>query len=65
MLCGEVKASLLSTFEPVTGVLVVVSVFGEIMTVQSAVGILLILCATAMLSVPSAKNVSCDNEWEE
>ena len=42
-----------------------VSVFGEIMTVQSAVGILLILCATAMLSVPSAKNVSCDNEWEE
>ena len=55
MLCGEVKASLLSTFEPVTGVLVGISVFGEIMTIQIAVGILLILCATAVLSVPAAK----------
>ena len=55
MLCGEVKASLLSTFEPVTGVLVGISVFGEIMTIQIVVGILLILCATAVLSVPAAK----------
>lgn len=57
MLCGEVKASLLSTFEPVTGVLVGISVFGEIMTIQIAVGILLILGATAVLSVPVKKQV--------
>lgn len=53
-LCGEVKASLLSTFEPLTGVVIGIVVFHERLTAPIAAGILLILCS-AMLLVISPK----------
>lgn len=50
-LCGEVKASLLSTFEPLTGVVIGILVFSEAMTFRVAVGIALILLAAVLLVV--------------
>ena len=50
-LCGEVRASLLSTFEPLTGVVIGILVFQESMTPLIAVGILLILFAAALLVI--------------
>lgn len=48
-LCGEVKASLLSTFEPLTGVVIGILVFREALTVRIAAGIILILLAAVLL----------------
>lgn len=48
-LCGEVKASLLSTFEPLTGVVIGIVVFREALTVRIAAGIILILLAAVLL----------------
>lgn len=48
-LCGEVKASLLSTFEPLTGVVIGIVVFREALTVRIAAGIVLILLAAVLL----------------
>ncbi len=48
-LCGEVKASLLSTFEPLTGVVIGILVFREALTVRIAAGIVLILLAAVLL----------------
>ena len=50
-LCGEVKASLLSTFEPLTGVVIGILVFHEALTVRIAAGIVLILLAAVLLVV--------------
>ncbi len=54
-LCGEVKASLLSTFEPLTGVVVGLALFGERMSVRVACGILLILISSILLVAPVKK----------
>ena len=54
-LCGEVKASLLSTFEPLTGVVIGILVFHESLTIAIAFGVLLILCAAALLVVTPRK----------
>ena len=48
-MCGEVRSSLLSTFEPVTGVIVGVLVFHESLTVRSIIGMGMILAAVILL----------------
>ena len=45
------KASLLSTFEPLTGVVIGILVFHEALTVRIAAGIVLILLAAVLLVV--------------
>ncbi len=55
LLCGEVKASLLSTFEPLTGVIIGILVFHGSLTVPIAVGILLILCSAVLLVLSPEK----------
>lgn len=54
-LCGEVKASLLSTFEPLTGVIIGILVFREALTVRIAIGIVLILLAAVLLVLRSER----------
>ena len=51
-LCGPVKASLFSTLEPVTGVLVGLLVFHEVMDGRAVLGIVLILLAVLVLALP-------------
>ena len=48
-LCGSVKAALLSTFEPLTGVVIGLLVYHEDLTVKIALGIFLILISTVLL----------------
>ena len=55
MKCGGVKSSLLSTVEPVTGVLIGALVFQEKITVQSSVGIILILLSVLFLTLGDKK----------
>jgi len=50
-LCGDVKASLLSTFEPLTGVILGVLVFHEALTPRTVAGIALILLSTLLLVI--------------
>lgn len=59
-LCGEVKASLLSTFEPLTGVLIGVAAFNEIITVPIVIGILMILVSAILLVVSPKKRHARD-----
>ena len=54
-LCGEVKASLLSTFEPLTGILIGVIAFHEMLTWRKTIGILSILGAAMLLVLPLKK----------
>ena len=54
-LCGEVKASLLSTFEPLTGILIGVTAFHEVLTCRKIIGILSILGAAMLLVLPLKK----------
>ena len=56
-LCGPVKASLLSTFEPLTGVVIGILVFHKTLTVKSACGLLLILLAVILLALPAEKQI--------
>ena len=51
-LCGAVMASLLSTFEPLTGVVIGWIVFKEKMTLKLGIGILLILFSTVLVALP-------------
>lgn len=55
-LCGEVRASLLSTFEPLTGILIGVIAFREILTSNEVIGILSILSAVVLLVIPLKKS---------
>ncbi|MDY2649056.1 MAG: DMT family transporter [Pyramidobacter porci] len=48
-LCGEVKASLLSTFEPLTSIAVGLAVYGEPMTPRLVAGMALILLSSVLL----------------
>lgn len=52
-LCGAVMASLLSTFEPLTGVVIGWIVFKEKMTLKLGIGILLILFSTVLVALPA------------
>ncbi len=51
-LCGEVKASLLSTFEPLTGILIGATVFQEMLTPGKILGIIGILMSAVILVLP-------------
>lgn len=51
-LCGEVKASLLSTFEPLTGIVIGLLIFDEILTAKECIGILCVLFSTIILVIP-------------
>lgn len=55
-LCGEVKASLFSTFEPLTGIMIGVTVFHEVLSVKKIIGILGILAASMLLATQSKKH---------
>ena len=54
-LCGEVKASLFSTFEPLTGIIIGVVVFHEELTAKELAGIIGILAAAVLLVMPTRK----------
>ena len=49
ILCGEVKASLLSTFEPLTSIVIGIVFFHELLTLHAIVGICCILLAVILL----------------
>ena len=55
MKCGSVKSSMLSTVEPVTGVLIGALIFRETITVQSLTGIILILLSVVLLTLGDHK----------
>ena len=52
--CGPIRASLLSTFEPLTSVVVGSFVFYEILTVQNLIGIVCVLGSGVMLVMPTS-----------
>ncbi len=54
LLCGEVKASLLSTFEPLTGLIIGLAVFREAISIKQLAGIFCILIAVLLLVVVPA-----------
>ena len=54
-LCGAIQASLLSTFEPLTGVIIGIFIFKEEITWEIVFGILLILVSTICLAIPHKK----------
>ena len=54
-LCGSVRASLLSTFEPLTGIVLGVAVLGERLSLRTISGMALILLAVVWLVVPQKK----------
>ena len=51
-LCGEIKASLLSSFEPLTGILIGIIIFRENLSGRELVGIVSIIIAAIILVVP-------------
>ena len=51
-LCGEVKASLFSTFEPLTGIVIGVVAFQETLTAKELFGVAAILAAVILLVIP-------------
>lgn len=55
VLCGEVKASLLSTFEPLTGIIIGVLAFQEVITGRQCIGIIGILAAALILVLPFSR----------
>ncbi|MBQ6373629.1 MAG: DMT family transporter [Clostridia bacterium] len=57
-LCGEVKAALLSTFEPLTGVILGVLVFREALTPRTVAGIMSILLSTLLLVMDRKSDLS-------
>lgn len=54
-LCGEVKASLFSTFEPLTGIVIGAVVLHEDLTAKELAGIIGILAAAILLVIPIGK----------
>ncbi|MDO5561109.1 MAG: DMT family transporter [Oscillospiraceae bacterium] len=54
-LCGEVKASLLSTFEPLTGIFAGIIAFNEKLTIMEGAGIICILFSVIILVVKKSK----------
>ncbi len=51
-LCGEVRASLFSTFEPLTGIVIGVIVFHEALSLKVVLGMVGILAAAVLLVIP-------------
>ena len=52
-LCGEIKASLFSTFEPVTGIVIGLAVFHETLSMREVLGVVGILTAVVLLVTPA------------
>ena len=52
LLCGEIKASMFSTFEPITGLLIGAIFQGEVLSLVEMCGILLILLSVIVLVLP-------------
>jgi drug/metabolite transporter (DMT)-like permease len=52
LLCGEIKASMFSTFEPITGLLIGAFFQGEVLSLVEMCGILLILLSVIVLVLP-------------
>ena len=63
-LCGEIKASLLSTFEPLTGILIGVVVFREILTPIKILGIMGILVSVVILVLPPGQSVEKEETYK-
>ena len=61
-LCGEIKASLFSTFEPLTGIVIGVIVFHEALSMKEIVGMAGILAAAALLAMPSGTTQNIKRE---
>ena len=57
LLCGEIKASIFSTFEPITGLVVGAMFQGEYLSSFKMMGIVLILLAVLVLVIPIKKCV--------
>ncbi len=55
-LCGEIKASLLSIFEPITSVVVGIFVFDENITLKITLGIAAVLLSTILLVAKNDRN---------
>lgn len=51
-MCGEVKTSLLSSFEPLTGIIVGIIVFHETLAVRELIGIISVMIGVIILFVP-------------
>ena len=60
-LCGEVKASLFSTFEPLSGIVIGVIVFHEVLSIKEMIGMIGILAAAVLLVIPTKKAQDFDN----
>lgn len=54
-ICGAIQTSLLSTFEPVTGVLIGMIIYGEVLTARKGFGIVAIICSAIILVLPLHK----------
>lgn len=54
-LCGEVKASLFSTFEPLTGIVIGVLVFHEVLSMKEIFGMIGILTTAVLLVIPTKR----------
>lgn len=54
-LCGEVKASLFSTLEPLTGIIIGLVVFHETLYTKEVIGMIAILTATVLLAIPTGR----------
>lgn len=54
-LCGEVKASLFSTFEPLTGIVIGVIIFHEVLSLKEIIGMIGILTVAVLLVIPAKR----------
>ena len=48
-LCGDIKASLLSAFEPITGIMIGILIFQEKIAIKEVIGIILIIISALVL----------------
>lgn len=64
-LIGPEKSSMLSTFEPLTSVIAGAAIFGEKLTVKSAVGIVCILCAVILIAMKEKPGTAKSGEMSQ
>jgi drug/metabolite transporter (DMT)-like permease len=64
ILCGEVKASLFSTFEPLTGIVIGVIAFHERLALREQIGMIGILSAAVLLIMPTKRKKALNNNRE-
>lgn len=59
---GSQRASILSTFEPITSIVVGILVFSESFGVKTVIGIIMILLAVVLLTAFDKKQVTCKSD---